>query len=281
MGNKSSVESADAFQSAFGVSPRFSYSVGIQTDAGVFGWTTPAIEGFALPPSNDLVIALHLGGSNRVRAITSAGPSRNRSTPGRITVLPPELGATFATDGPVSLVSLHIPHRMVSKDWLRQPHFAFEDEYASAAMSILSKLSRRPRPASQDYLRSITDALLRHLHDRCDEDTHVNHEDRFDRLLAYLEANLGERHTLGSMAEHCTWSPSRVTRAFRARGEASPHQYLIRRRVERAKALIKDQDLSSAYIAHEVGFSSQSHFVSIFRSTTGLTPGEYKRQSRS
>jgi AraC family transcriptional regulator len=56
----------------------------------------------------------------------------------------------------------------------------------------------------------------------------------------------------------------------------SPHQYILRRRVDAAKQLLADGDLPVAEVASALGFSTQSHFGRIFRQITGMTPKRYR-----
>jgi AraC family transcriptional regulator len=65
-------------------------------------------------------------------------------------------------------------------------------------------------------------------------------------------------------------------KAFRQSMGVSPNQYLLERRVERAKALLARTELSIADIALRVGFSRQSHFATTFRRLAGTTPRVYR-----
>jgi AraC family transcriptional regulator len=58
----------------------------------------------------------------------------------------------------------------------------------------------------------------------------------------------------------------------------SPHQYLLQQRVERAKQLLKQRNLSIVDIAFQCGFNSQSHFTRCFRKWTGITPKAYQQE---
>lgn len=66
---------------------------------------------------------------------------------------------------------------------------------------------------------------------------------------------------------------------FREAYGASPHQYILAKRVERAKALLLATDLPIAEIALETGFSSQSHLTTAFGRFTGVPPAEFRRVS--
>jgi AraC family transcriptional regulator len=102
---------------------------------------------------------------------------------------------------------------------------------------------------------------------------------RIRRLLDYIEAHLGEDVSLQSMAAAVELSPLYLSRAFRATVGESPHQYVIARRVERAKRLLRDTEASIAEIAFASGFSSQSHMSTWFRRLVGVSPAAYRRHN--
>ena len=54
--------------------------------------------------------------------------------------------------------------------------------------------------------------------------------------------------------------------------------YMMRRRVETARNMLLHSDYSYAQIAVSLGFSSQSHFIRVFREQTGMTPAQYRRK---
>ena len=66
-------------------------------------------------------------------------------------------------------------------------------------------------------------------------------------------------------------------RAFKASTGATPHAYVIECRIEEAKRLLRETDISLADIALTVGFSSQAHLSTRFRFATGTTPKEFRR----
>jgi len=94
-------------------------------------------------------------------------------------------------------------------------------------------------------------------------------EDRLDRPIGLKE--LGSRVGL---------SPPATLRLFRAFAGVSPHTYGMARRIERAKAHLRD-DGTIGRVALETGFSDQAHFTRQFRQAVGLTPGEYLRAQDS
>ena len=71
-----------------------------------------------------------------------------------------------------------------------------------------------------------------------------------------------------------------VTGAQQGIGRAGigPQRYIIQRRLERAKRLLRRTHLPIALIAQEVGFADQSHLTQMFRREVGVTPGRYRAE---
>ena len=97
----------------------------------------------------------------------------------------------------------------------------------------------------------------------------------------YIESNLGQDLTLANLAAAPAMSPFRFARAFRKATGQSPRQYVITRRVERAKELLRARRRGIADIAQLVGFSTQSHFTAVFHRHCGITPKRFRDSCRS
>lgn len=99
---------------------------------------------------------------------------------------------------------------------------------------------------------------------------------RVQRLLDYIEAHLGDDLRLSCMADEVELSPFYLARMFKAEIGKSPHQYVLERRVSRARELLRDTALPIAEVAVAVGFSSQSHLSTWFRRIVGVSPAAYR-----
>ncbi len=97
----------------------------------------------------------------------------------------------------------------------------------------------------------------------------------------YIESHLDEDLSLETIASAPAMSPFRFARAFKKATGQSPRQYVIHRRIERAKALLRSGDQDLAQIAQRVGFSTQSHFTDVFRRLCGTTPARYRDTCRA
>jgi AraC family transcriptional regulator len=101
------------------------------------------------------------------------------------------------------------------------------------------------------------------------------------RLIEFVEEHLDRDLSLKEMAEEVGMSPFYLPRAFKSALGKSPHQYVLQRRIERARELLRDTDLPTVDIALAAGFSSQSHLSNWFVRMVGVPPAVYRRQGHS
>jgi len=101
-------------------------------------------------------------------------------------------------------------------------------------------------------------------------------DSRLIKVKKRVEDGIADPLRLQDLAAEAGFSPFYFARAFKATTGLSPHQYVLERRVERAKHLLRHSSLSLAEIAMACGFSSQSHFSSQFRARVGVTPKAYR-----
>jgi AraC family transcriptional regulator len=104
---------------------------------------------------------------------------------------------------------------------------------------------------------------------------------RLRRVRDFIEANLNANVSLSSLAEESGYSRAHFAKMFRKATGMSPHRYVLARRVDHVRSLLKRKNLTLIGIAASCGFSSQAHMSKVFREFTGLTPGEVRRSYRS
>lgn len=90
----------------------------------------------------------------------------------------------------------------------------------------------------------------------------------------FLEENYTENVSVKDLARRCHLSPFHFIRVFKAHTGIPPYLYLKQVRMKKAKVLLAKR-LSIAAIAHEIGFTDQSHFSRQFKQMTGITPHQY------
>ena len=96
------------------------------------------------------------------------------------------------------------------------------------------------------------------------------------RVSTYIEEHLVEDLSLSELAAVAYLSSYHFARLFKASTGFAPHQYVIGRRIERAKLLLSTTNWSLAAIAHAVGFAHESHLALHFKRLTGLLPSSYR-----
>jgi len=99
------------------------------------------------------------------------------------------------------------------------------------------------------------------------------------RLFDYVEDHLAEQIRLHELAAIAGMSTFQLVRRFKDVTGLPPHQYVTRRRIERAKQLLSDPDSTVLEVALACGFASPSHFAQSFRLVTGVTPRSYRSAS--
>lgn len=97
----------------------------------------------------------------------------------------------------------------------------------------------------------------------------------------YINSHYKENITLDSLVQLTHVNKYYLVHAFTKEYGISPISYVIARRIEEAKQLLKNDDYTVSFISQMLGFSSQSYFSQIFKKTVGLTPNEYRKQNHS
>jgi AraC family transcriptional regulator len=96
------------------------------------------------------------------------------------------------------------------------------------------------------------------------------------RVIEYINDHLTSDLTLAETASVAEMNAYSFSRAFRQSTGISPHRYVMHSRIEKAKRLLMDERLPLVEVGMEVGFRNQSHFTTLFRKLTGVTPKVYR-----
>lgn len=99
------------------------------------------------------------------------------------------------------------------------------------------------------------------------------------RARDLIDRDYAEPLDLGAMAREAGYSRFHFARAFAAAYGETPRDYLTRRRIERAKTLLRTANLSVTEICFLVGFSSLGSFSARFRALVGQTPSAYREEA--
>ena len=166
------------------------------------------------------------------------------------------------------------------------PRFAFSDAHAADLISRLQAQVVSGNPLGAAYSQGLSLTLVSYLFASYGQIPRIDEEPvppgrlprlQCEALMVFIEDFLSRNVSLVDMAAVVGYSPDHFSRLFRQTFRVSPYRYLLGRRVERAKAMLRDATLPIADIALACGFSSQSHLNTVFKRLTGVTPARYRR----
>jgi AraC-like DNA-binding protein len=102
--------------------------------------------------------------------------------------------------------------------------------------------------------------------------------ERLSRARRFIDESYDQPLDLAEISKQACLSRYHFLRLFRDEFETTPHQYLIQRRIERAKELLRSPTPSVTDVCFEVGFQSLGSFSSLFRRCVGHAPVSYRRR---
>jgi AraC family transcriptional regulator len=100
---------------------------------------------------------------------------------------------------------------------------------------------------------------------------------RLRRIKDLVHAKLEDELSLDEMAESVGLSTAHFARMFRKSTGETPHQFVLRHRLERARAMLRAPDARVLDVAVACGFKTQQHFAQVFRDLWGVSPTEYRQ----
>lgn len=165
---------------------------------------------------------------------------------------------------------------------VRTTHELFDPKFQWLVQELFDE-AERGAPSGALYVEGLSSALLGRLAEfyavKRSPKTSVGHLSYASRrvVLDYIDTHLGDDISVIDLALEARLSPHHFSRAFKATLGASPHQYVIRRRMEAATKLITTSSMPIVEIALALGFSSQSHFTQAFRRYAGTTPADARK----
>ena len=181
-----------------------------------------------------------------------------------------------------SLFARSLPESLAPDTVELIPHFTQPDPLIhQIGLALKAELELNPHE-SRFYAESMAVALSAHLAQRYTSARHsipdcVGGLSKYQlrRAIDYIQAHQSENIPLEATAGEVSLSRFYFCRLFKQSTGLTPHQYLIKCRIDRAQVLLKERKLSISDIAFEVGFSNQSHFTKYFKRLTGTTPKKF------
>ncbi|MGH9442675.1 MAG: helix-turn-helix transcriptional regulator [Thermoanaerobaculia bacterium] len=154
--------------------------------------------------------------------------------------------------------------------------------------TLLRKVAR-PNPIDgleiEEWALFLADRLIRAAFDGAigSEASRVTRREREEAedLRGHLSSQPGRRHQLDTLARELDSTPFRLCRSFRSATGTTIHRYLTHVRLQQALGRLAEGSPDLSDLAFELGFSSHSHFTSVFRKHLGVPPETVRRVARA
>jgi AraC family transcriptional regulator len=137
-------------------------------------------------------------------------------------------------------------------------------------------------PGGPLFMQSVVVSLLHHLHQPAEQLPLLAKGGLSRKQLnifeAIVDAELSSQLSIEQLSREVGVSAGYLSRAFKRSTGISPHQYVLRTRVSRARQLIQTTDRSLGEIAEQVGFADGSHMTTVFLKLTGKAPSHFRNR---
>lgn len=164
-----------------------------------------------------------------------------------------------------------------------QPSDLLDDNSLRALLSVLLSEQQSRFESGLLFLDSMTITLAEYLKSRYSSmalpaRSHKGGLARsaLRRCIDYIDAHIHHDLRLEDLVRESGVSASHLIRSFRTSTGKTPYQFVLERRVERAKGLMRDSRLGLTEIALATGFANQHHLSRVFRKTAGITPSQFR-----
>jgi AraC family transcriptional regulator len=163
-----------------------------------------------------------------------------------------------------------------------ESQFQFQLRSLSKLVTTLEAHHLDDEPLGRGYTRALSGVIVDRLMAMASppgDDDHPGHASAVPRvILDLIERQLDNLPGLVALAALAGMNTNQFLKWFRRHVGVTPHQYIMRKRIERAmRQLEQPYPVSLTALALQLGFNSHAHFTSVFRSQTGQTPSAYRR----
>jgi AraC family transcriptional regulator len=245
-------------------------------------------------PADRHLVAIVLRNENVRFSLSGRVMHDGSVTAGALQVTEPGVAARCLFRGPYDVLHLHVPNALIAKfsrelsgceeGALRSGPVLAQDPVAERLGRALLAAEESGGAFGQLYADCITTAIVSRLlapagHAGPSTRTKIAELARWRlrRVTEYVEANLAEPVSLADLASAAGLTRMHFAAQFRAATGLPPHEYLLRRRIERAQEMLIADEESLVEIALAVGFQTQSHFTSVFKRFVGQPPRAWRQ----
>jgi AraC family transcriptional regulator len=266
------------------------------------GWDKIQLADYRQPPhiipehcSLQHIICINVGNPVVLEQVVDGHAETVHSVNGEIGIYPANLWQTFRWDRETEFLQLYLEPRLlklINEELCGTDRVELIPQLTSLFDPLIHNIGLALKSAleidglgSRLYAESMANALAVHLLSRYSTRKRViRHykgglsQQHLKQVKDYINEYLDQDLSLAELAAVVQLSAYHFARLFKQSTRVSPHQFLIRCRVERAKQLLLKGDLTIAQVAQAVGFASQAHLNYHFKRLVGMTPKTFLRK---
>jgi AraC family transcriptional regulator len=275
----------------------------VVADSRLLGWEgiqlshanlEPLFEYSGVAPSDSHQLVLTSQGHTHVEMQIDDGSFHSvYATPGALQLLPIHYGVSSRWDLPCAITGIRLMPQIGAHfedstfkgdpdNFQLLPTQNFFDPLLRHLVMELRSEVQSPHPLGNLFAESVAHLLMLHLLRRYSTAVIISKSRRTLLSLiqqrtieTYIDDHLAETITLDALARAIHVSVPHFERMFRAAYHRPPYQYVLERRIERAKSLLKDRTLSIYEVARLCGFANQSHFTRHFTRLVNISPAQF------
>jgi AraC family transcriptional regulator len=252
----------------------------------------------AITPADSHVIGITLRSSNMRLSAAGQAISDGIAMPGTVLVTAPHIPAQCTFRGPYDVLHLHVRNELIAecaRDARDNETGRLCSEFHLLQNPVVERLAHALLDAGEMseslgtlYAESINIAIVSRLLGSAHGVTPCVQPKagglvkwRLKRAIDYIESNLAGPMSLADLASSTGLTRMHFAAQFRAATGLRPHEYLLRRRIERAQELLLNSRMPVVDIAFSVGFQTQSHFTCAFKRIIGQPPSAWRGAQES
>jgi AraC family transcriptional regulator len=260
------------------------------------------LEGWMSPATRDISLVLFTGGNMRIERRHINGPWQMACLHQGDLILNPGANIPYEVRWkalsivPTRTLHLHLSNALITRaaedlagstapQMSLKGRSGFHDPLLAQIGFALWHELEQQAPAGKIYAQTAAQLLAVHLLRHYTTTGNISKApsqglapQQMRQVIDFVQDRLSQDLSLEDLAQQAGFSPYHFARLFRRTTGESPHQFVLRMRIERAQQLLQRRDIPLAHIAMESGFANQSHFTQVFKRYLGVTPRAYRQE---
>lgn len=244
------------------------------------------------------LIGMHMGEPVRVE-VREDGPFEEKTfQPGDIAIIPAGARYSIRFAGPAEFLIMSLDEELVScaRQWVNgqtselKVKWCQRDRFIRETIQNLRTTIEQKRQSGKIYAETLATSLALHIlrnlgrEGECGRSNRGGHglsREQLQKTIEFIASTPYREISLATMSRAAGLSPFHFSRMFKLSTGLSPHQFVLRRRLEVGAEALVARKTPISDIAAELGFADQSHFTMHFKRFHGIAPAAYRRQKQS